>query len=144
LKCGIRLNSYKIIDKRKLKMYNESLEEKMLEYNGFNKLLNNYKDLLDGMLYSVEKKENDLNNAIFYVVDANETKTIEYVEGDLGEVPEKIYNDQDIVCELIETKIFKDIIENKIKQNNNLDINKNIKVFLNAFEFYLEYDTFQE
>ena len=116
----------------------------MLKYMGFNNLLNNYKVLPDGMLYSVEKKENDLNNAIFYVVDSNETKTIEYVEGDLGEVPEEIYNDKDIVCELIETKIFKNIVENKIKQNNNLDINKNVKIFLGAFEFYLEYDTFQK
>ena len=114
----------------------------MLEFKGFKELLNAYKNLPNGMLYSVEKKENDIKNATFYIVDSDEFKIIEYVEGDLGEVPEKIYNDKDIICELIEIKIFKDIIENKIKQNN--DINKNIKVFIEAFEFYLEYDTFLE
>ena len=114
----------------------------MLEYNGFKELLHSYNILPDGILYSVEKKENDIKNAIFYVVDSEESKTIEYVEGDLGEIPEKINNDKDIICELIETKIFRDIIENKIKQNN--DIEKNIEVFIDAFEFYLEYDTFME
>ncbi|MBJ2123663.1 hypothetical protein [Flavobacterium sp. IB48] len=115
----------------------------MKKYSKFIDILTYYKNLPHGMIYSVEKKENDLKNAIFYVLDTIEEKTTEFVEGDLGDVPSEIYNDQNIVCELIETQMFKSIIENKFKINPNLDIVKNVKVFLNALEFYLEYDAFQ-
>ena len=114
----------------------------MLKYIGFSELLINYNSLTDGMIWSVEKKEDDLLNAIFYIVDYNKIK--EYVEGNFGTIPKEIYNDNDIIWELIETKIFKDIVNLKLKNNKKLNINRNTKEFLDAFEFYIEFNTFLE
>ena len=94
------------------------------------------------MILSIEKKEDDLLNAIFYIVDYNETQ--EYIEGNFGAVPKHIYNDNDIIWELIETKIFKEIVNLKLKNNDKLDINKNTIEFLDAFEFFIEFNTFLE
>lgn len=113
----------------------------MLKYTGFRELLINYNSLTDGMIWSIEKKEDDLLNAIFYIVDYNKIK--EYVEGNFGTIPKEIYNDNDIIWELIETKIFKDIVNLKLK-NEKLNINENTEEFLDAFEFYLEFNTFLE
>ena len=79
----------------------------MLKYTGFRELLINYNSLTDEMIWSIEKKEGDLLNAIFYIVDYNKIK--EYVEGNFGTIPKEIYDD-DIILELTETKIFKDIV----------------------------------
>ena len=115
----------------------------MKKYQKFYDLLLDYEILPNGMIYSVEKKENDLKNAIFYVVDTIEGKSIEYMEGDLGEVPVEIYCDDLIVCELIETQTFQAIINRKIEANPKLDFS-NPKIFIEALEFYLEFDTFQK
>ena len=115
---------------------------KVLKYIGFRELLINYNSLTDGMICSVEKQEDDLLNAIFYIVDYNETK--EYIEGNFGTIPKEIYNDEDIIWELIETKIFKNIVNLKLKNNEKLDINENTKDFLDAFEFYLEFNAYKD
>ena len=116
----------------------------MEKFENFLSLLESYKSIPHGMIYSVEHKENDLKNATFYVVDSVEEKSMEFMEGDLGEVPVEIYDDKDIVSELIETQTFKTIIDKQFEKNANLDIDKNIKVFIAALEFYLEYDTFKD
>ena len=116
----------------------------MEKYSSFYDLLVNYKTLPNGMIYSVEEKENDLRNAIFYVVDTIEGKSIDYTEGDLGEVPVEIFNDDFIVCELIETQTFKTIIEKKTETNPEMNFDGNVEIFINALEFYLDFDTFQE
>jgi len=116
----------------------------MEKYSSFYDLLVNYKILPNGMIYSVEKTENDLKNATFYVVNTTEEKSIDYTEGDLGDVPVEIYNDDFIVCELIETQTFKTIIEKKTETNPEINFDGNVEIFINALEFYLDFDTFQE
>ena len=116
----------------------------MEKYSKFYDLLKDYENLPNGMIYSVEKKENDLKNATFYVVNSEEGKSITYREGDLGEVPAEIYDDNFIVCELIETQMFTEIITKRIKTKPKLDFIKNTNAFISALEFYLEFDTFQE
>ena len=116
----------------------------MDKYIGFEKLLVDYKQLPTGMIYSVEKKENDLMNAIFYVVTSNETKELKFIEGDLGEVPADIYDDKYIVCELFETEIFRAIIDLRNKKEKKPIAEKDAKFFLEALEYYLENDDFLE
>ena len=114
----------------------------MQHYKTIKELIKDYKQLpYPGGIYIEGEKEDNYQEAAFWVLSSKEKKEQDSVETKYGEVPESLAQFE--VAYFSEVGIFQDIIDNKF-DHNELLTTEDTDVLLGAIEHYFEYDDFQD
>ena len=114
----------------------------MQHYKTIKELIKEYKQLpYPGIIYIEGAKQDNYQEAAFWVLSSNEDKEPHSVETKYGEVPESLAQFE--VAYFSGVGIFQDIIDNKFDHNESLTT-EDTDVFLEAIEYYFEYDDFQD
>ena len=114
----------------------------MQHYKTIKELIKDYKQLpYPGIIYIEGAKQDNYQEAAFWVLSSKEKKEQDSVETKYGEVPESLAQFE--VAYFSEVGIFQDIIENKFDHNELLTTD-DTDVLLGAIEHYFEYDDFQD
>ena len=114
----------------------------MQHYKTIKELIKEYKQLpYPGIIYIEGEKQDNYQEAAFWVLSSNEGKEQNSVETKYGEVPESLAQFE--VAYFSGVGIFQDIIDNKFDHNESLTT-EDTDVFLEAIEYYFEYDDFQD
>ena len=114
----------------------------MQHYKTIKELIKDYKQLpYPGIIYIEGEKQDNYQEAAFWVLSSNEHKEQNSVETKYGEVPESLAQFE--VAYFSGVGIFQDIIINKFDHNESLTT-EDTDVLLGAIEYYFEYDDFQD
>ena len=114
----------------------------MQHYKTIKELIKDYKQLpYPGIIYIEGAKQDNYQEAAFWVLSSNEGKEQNSVETKYGEVPESLAQFE--VAYFSGVGIFQDIIGNKFDHNESLTT-EDTDVLLGAIEHYFEYDDFQD
>ena len=114
----------------------------MQHYKTIKELIKDYKQLpYPGIIYIEGEKQDNYQEAAFWVLSSNEDKEQNSIETKYGEVPESLAQFE--VAYFSEVGIFQDIIDNKFDHNESLTT-EDTDVLLGAIEHYFEYDDFQD
>ena len=114
----------------------------MQHYKTIKELIKDYKQLpYPGIIYIEGEKQDNYQEAAFWVLSSNEKKEQNSVETKYGEVPESLTQFE--VAYFSGVGIFQDIIDNKF-DHNELLTTEDTDVLLAAIEHYFEYDDFQD
>ena len=114
----------------------------MQHYKTIKELIKDYKQLpYPGIIYIEGEKQDNYQEAAFWVLSSNEKKEQNSVETKYGEVPESLAQFE--VAYFSGVDIFQDIIDNKF-DHNELLTTEDTDVLLGAIEHYFEYDDFQD
>ena len=112
----------------------------MQYYQTFSELLINYKNLsYPGGIYIEGDKNTNFQSSKYWILSDKEEKDEFWVETNFGKIPESLKDFN--VKPFLDVGTFQDIIENKLEHNSNLAL-ENIKVFIEAIEYYLDNDDF--
>lgn len=114
----------------------------MQHYKTIKELIKDYKQLpYPGIIYIEGAKQDNYQEAAFWVLSSKEKKEQDSVETKYGEVPESLAQFE--VAYFSGVDIFQDIIDNKFDHNESLTT-EDTEVLLGAIEHYFEYDDFQD
>lgn len=114
----------------------------MQHYKTIKELIKDYKQLpYPGIIYIEGAKQDNYQEAAFWVLSSKEKKEQDSVETKYGEVPESLAQFE--VAYFSGVDIFQDIIDNKFDHNESLTT-EDTDVLLGAIEHYFEYDDFQD
>ena len=114
----------------------------MQHYKTIKELIKDYKQLpYPGIIYIEGAKQDNYQEAAFWVLSSKEKKEQDSVETKYGEVPESLAQFE--VAYFSGVGIFQDIIINKFDHNESLTT-EDTDVLLGAIEYYFEYDDFQD
>ena len=114
----------------------------MQHYKTIKELIKDYKQLpYPSIIYIEGAKQDNYQEAAFWVLSSKEKKEQDSVETKYGEVPESLAQFE--VAYFSGVDIFQDIIDNKFDHNESLTT-EDTEVLLGAIEHYFEYDDFQD
>lgn len=114
----------------------------MQHYKTIKELIKDYKQLpYPGIIYIEGEKQDNYQQAAFWVLSSKEKKEQNSIKTKYGEVPESLAQFE--VAYFSEVGIFEDIIDNKFDHNESLTT-EDTDVLLGAIEHYFEYDDFQD
>jgi hypothetical protein len=112
----------------------------MQQYNSISELIKDFNELhYLGRIYLQNNKKNDFVNSTFWILSSKEAKDQEMIETKYGLIPESLIDFE--VASFIDVASFQDIIENVI-ENNEIDSNGEIDLFIKAIKHYLDEDDF--
>jgi|GEM_PF-277112 len=116
--------------------------ETIQHYLTFNEIIKEYKNLhYPGRIYTEAIKQDNFLETQFWCISSKQAKDEEQVNTEFGTVPTSLVPFK--VKSLLDTGTFQDIIETKIENTPNLKLT-DTAVFLEALNYYLENDDFQD
>ena len=114
----------------------------MQHYKTIKELIKDYKQLsYPGIIYIQGEKQDNYDEAEFWVLSSNEDKEQNSIETKYGDIPESLVEFE--VAYFLGVGIFQDIIDNKLEHNDSLTTD-NTEELIGAIDHYLEYDDFQD
>ena len=114
----------------------------MQHYKTIKELIKNYKQLsYPGGIYIQGEKQDNYDEAEFWVLSSDEEFDENTIETEYGDIPESLVEFD--VAYFLEVGIFQDIIDNKLEHNESLTTD-DTEELIGAIDHYLEYDDFQD
>lgn len=114
----------------------------MKHYESIQQPMKDYKNLsYPGRVYIEGDKKNNYRKSQFWVLSSKEAKDQDWIENVYGFIPKSLSKLN--AYSFLDVGTFQDIINNTMERNPSLSIN-DIDIFIEAINYYLENDDFQD
>ncbi|MDR2906096.1 MAG: hypothetical protein LBU73_09095 [Helicobacteraceae bacterium] len=114
----------------------------MQHYKSIQQLIEDYKNLsYPGRIYIEGREKVNYSKSEFWILSSKEAKDQDIIETEYGSVPESLVEYK--ATSFLDVGTFQDIIDNKLEHNPTLST-KDFDVLINAIDYYLDNDDFQD